>query len=374
VHLVSLETTSRLYAMKEVMKHAMLKQKKVLRVLTELEILATAHHPFIVTMYASFETTARFCFIMEYCAGGAFFKVLSRQPLKRLEEEAAKFYASEVLLALEYLHYLGFFYRDLKPENILMHGDGHIVLTDFDLSKQAHPVSPRMIHHHSTILEKVSKLLKPSTNCSRLSDFEIVDSEPVLLHETNSFVGTIEYLAPEVVNGANQTPAVDWWGFGILIFEMMTGTTPFRAEMISDTLTKIRTTEKIIWPRDVEVSSAGKKLVKKLLRRDVERRLGSINGASDIMADKWFANINFPVIRNETPPIIPPISDICVQNYDDYPNTPEKKVNKSLSTETERSTCIREMHGAHAVQLLASKSSRTVSSTVLNDVQNQADG
>jgi protein-serine/threonine kinase len=149
-----------------------------------------------------------------------------------------------------------------------------------------------------------------------LSDFEIVDSEPVLLHETNSFVGTIEYLAPEVVDGSNQTPAVDWWGFGILIFEMMTGTTPFRAQMISDILTNIRTTEKISWPRDVEVSSAGKKLVGKLLRRDVERRLGSVNGASDIRADKWFANINFPVIRNETPPIIPQLSDIYLQHYD----------------------------------------------------------
>jgi serine/threonine protein kinase len=87
------------------------------------------------------------------------FSVLARQPNKRLQEHAAKFYAAEVLLALEYLHYLGFFYRDLKPENILMRDSGHIALTDFDLSKQAQAVSPKMIEHQRTALEKLSNLL-----------------------------------------------------------------------------------------------------------------------------------------------------------------------------------------------------------------------
>jgi serine/threonine protein kinase len=338
VHLVALEGTDKIYAMKEVMKQVMLRQNKALRVLTELEILATAHHPFIVTMYASFETTARFCFIMEYCSGGAFFKVLLRQPMKRLSEDAVRFYAAEVLLALEYLHYLGFFYRDLKPENILMHGSGHIVLTDFDLSKHAQPVAPKMIHHNPGMRGRVSKLLgKQGTSNSRLSEVDIVDSEPVLLHETSSFVGTIEYLAPEVVNGSNQTPAVDWWGFGILIFEMMTGTTPFRALMVSDILINIQTADKIIWPRDVSVSTSGKRIVKKLLRRHVEKRLGAINGASDIKATKWFAGVNFAMIRNETPPIIPTpsqeVSNCSLEPHD----VPEPASNQPLLAASEES-------------------------------------
>lgn len=175
---------------------------QVKRVMTEREILATVNHPFIVTMYASFQTVRRLCFVMEYCAGGEFFRVLQKQPKKRLSEDAARFYAAEgthrpsssrldldslhldretwshtrsstvfcglalwlprfrflynaVTLALEYLHHMGFIYRDLKPENILMRSNGHIALTDFDLSKQAHPVSPRVIATQLNFLNRV---------------------------------------------------------------------------------------------------------------------------------------------------------------------------------------------------------------------------
>lgn len=94
-------------------KEEMISRNKVKRVLTEREILATANHPFIITMFASFQTSSRLCFVMEYAAGGEFFKVLQRQPNKRLREDAARFYAAEVTLALEYLHHMGFIYRDL---------------------------------------------------------------------------------------------------------------------------------------------------------------------------------------------------------------------------------------------------------------------
>lgn len=159
VYLVVLRGTDMVYAMKELTKEDMIKRDKVLRVMTEREILASANHPFIVTMYATFQTSTRLCFVMDYCAGGEFFNVLARQPNKRLQESAAKFYAAEVLLALEYLHYLGFFYRDLKPENILMRDTGHIALTDFDLSKQAKAVSPQMIEHQRSIRDKLTVLM-----------------------------------------------------------------------------------------------------------------------------------------------------------------------------------------------------------------------
>lgn len=159
VYLVVLRGTDMVYAMKELTKEDMIKRDKVMRVMTEREILASANHPFIVTMYATFQTSTRLCFVMDYCAGGEFFNVLERQPNKRLQESAAKFYAAEVLLALEYLHYLGFFYRDLKPENILMRDSGHIALTDFDLSKQAKAVSPQMVERQRSVLQKLSLLV-----------------------------------------------------------------------------------------------------------------------------------------------------------------------------------------------------------------------
>lgn len=285
VYLVLLRGTDRLYAMKQLTKEDIFSRNKIQRVMTEREILATASHPFIVTMYASFQTTHRLCFVMEYCAGGEFFRVLQRQPQKRLRESAARFYAAEVVLALEYLHHVGFIYRDLvrwrlacvgvhlsvecwlggfagtlpgsfhgswcnlfscvsplqlacfpgpfysqphslssrlsgwrslthppcslwmartfpqqKPENILMRANGHIALTDFDLSKQAHAVSPRVVQQQLSLMDKMKHLAlsKGSRASSALNLLDIVDSEPVLSVSTTSFVGTEEYISPEV--------------------------------------------------------------------------------------------------------------------------------------------------------------------------------
>mmetsp|Transcript_7245 Transcript_7245/g.22081 ORF Transcript_7245/g.22081 Transcript_7245/m.22081 type:complete len:459 (-) Transcript_7245:409-1785(-) len=309
VYLVLLKSHNKLYAMKVLTKEEMIARNKVKRVMTEREILATVNHPFIVTMYASFQTKDRLCFVMEYCAGGEFFRVLQKQPKKRLKEEATRFYAAEVTLALEYLHHMGFIYRDLKPENILMRESGHIALTDFDLSKQARAVSPRVIQQHLKFMDRLKGTFAMKKSDSKLTMLDIVDSEPVLPYQTNSFVGTEEYIAPEVVNGSGQTSAVDWWTLGILIFEMLTGTTPFKGSYADETFSNIVNTN-IKWPDDVEVSNDCKQIVKKLLRREPEKRLGAENGASDIRKQKWFGNhINMNLIRNQTPPIKPNIRD-----------------------------------------------------------------
>jgi protein-serine/threonine kinase len=262
----------------------MKKRNKVNRVLTEREILATTNHPFIVTLYYSFQSQKCLYFVMSYCSGGAFFNMLQTRPQKCLTEKEAKFYAAEVLLGLEYLHMMGFIYRDLKPENILIHETGHIMLTDFDLSK--HCLS------QATIVEHIMKTT--------------VSVEPKGM--TNSFVGTPEYVAPEVINGQGHTSAVDWWTYGVLIFEMLFGTTPFKGTDNDDTFNhiihaKLKFPEHKISP----VSSDCKGLIKKLLRPDYKKRLGSENGAADIKASKFFKDINWSLIRNLTPPIIPPV-------------------------------------------------------------------
>jgi protein-serine/threonine kinase len=142
---------------------------------------------------------------MDFCGGGEFFAALRRLPgtVKALPEAHARFYAAEVLLGMEYLHMMGIIYRDLKPENILLHSSGHIMLTDFNLSKQC----------------QVPTQAKVIRNMFGREDQTKIDVKPNLV--TNSFVGTEEYVAPEVISGNGHTSAVDWWTFGILLYEML---------------------------------------------------------------------------------------------------------------------------------------------------------
>ncbi|KAA8496839.1 Serine/threonine-protein kinase nrc-2 [Porphyridium purpureum] len=313
VYLVYLKEHNKLYAMKVLTKEEMIKKRRVKHVMTEREILATVNHPFIISMYASFQTSTRLCIIMEYAQGGEFFRILQTLPKKRLPEAATMFYAAEVILALEYLHHLGFIYRDLKPENILMRKSGHIALTDFDLSLQGEAMAPLCVVRPNRLIDRVkagSFSLKRAGSGSKLSTMDIVDQEPRMLVQSRSFVGTEEYLAPEVVKHQVQSSAVDWWTLGILIYEMMTGSTPFKGRSSNQTLKNITGTD-IHWPSDVRASNHVKDLVRKLLQRDPERRLGRREGASEIKREKWFVHhkMNFDLIRNQLPPILPKMRD-----------------------------------------------------------------
>lgn len=159
VYLVRMIGSNLLYAMKVMDKKNQLNPTRVKRVLTERDILATVNHPFIVNMYATFQTTEHLCFVMEYCAGGTLDATLRKHPRGRFPEETVRFYATEVVIALEYLHHLGYIYRDLKTENILIRGDGHIALADFDLCKTAKASSPKVIPKEQSFTEKVRSTL-----------------------------------------------------------------------------------------------------------------------------------------------------------------------------------------------------------------------
>ena len=221
----------------------MIKRNKIKRALAEQEILATSNHPFIVTLYHSFQSEDHLYLCMEYCSGGEFFRALQTRPNKCVGEEDARFYAAEVTAALEYLHLMGFIYRDLKPESkyiaslsaataltstdILLHQSGHIMLSDFDLSKQSDSGgAPTMI--------------LGTRNGSTSSGYPLVDTKSCIADfRTNSFVGTEEYIAPEVIKGDGHTSAVDWWTLGILIYEMLFGTTPFKGKNRNATFANI---------------------------------------------------------------------------------------------------------------------------------------
>ncbi|KAJ2705132.1 serine/threonine protein kinase, AGC [Coemansia sp. IMI 203386] len=292
VYLVRQKESGKLYAMKVLSKAEMIKRNKIKRVLAEQEILATANFPFIVTLYHSFQSDERLYFCMDYCIGGEFFRVLQSRPGKCLPEEDAKFYAAEVTCALEYLHLSGFIYRDLKPENILLHETGHIMLTDFDLSKQSDPPgTPTVLKNSSFFYTLPSVDTRACTAGLR----------------TNSFVGTEEYIAPEVIKGVGHSSAVDWWTLGILIFEMLFGSTPFKGSNRNATFRNILKSD-IVFPAPPThqaISTQCKALVRRLLTKNDKKRLGSRAGAADIKLHGWFKNITWALLRHRTPPILP---------------------------------------------------------------------
>ncbi|KAB5593854.1 Protein-serine/threonine kinase [Ceratobasidium theobromae] len=292
VYLVREKKSDKLFAMKVLSKKEMIARKKIKRALAEQEILATANHPFIVTLYHSFQSDDYLYFCMEYCAGGEFFRALQTRPGKCLPEDDARFYAAEVTAALEYLHLMGFIYRDLKPENILLHQSGHIMLSDFDLAKQSGSPGGRA----ATIAH-----LEPN-------GVPLVDTKSCTANlRTNSFVGTEEYIAPEVIENSGHTSAVDWWTLGILIYEMITATTPFKGSNRNATFQNVMKLP-VAYPENVKISLQGRDIIVRLLDKSEATRLGSQSGASEVKQHKWFAKLNWGLLRNQRPPIQPAMS------------------------------------------------------------------
>ncbi|GLT71993.1 hypothetical protein SLA2020_439680 [Shorea laevis] len=289
VHLVELCGTGLSFAMKAMDKSIMLNRNKVHRACAEREILDKLDHPFLPALYASFQTKTHVCLITDYCPGGELFLLLDRQPTKVLKEDAVRFYAAEVVVALEYLHCQGIIYRDLKPENVLLQSDGHVSLTDFDLS---------------CLTSCKPELLIPSTN-EKNKKKQKVQQNPIFMAEpmraSNSFVGTEEYIAPEIITGAGHTSAVDWWALGILLYEMLYGYTPFRGKTRQKTFANILQKD-LKFPGRIPVSLHAKQLMYRLLHRDPKNRLASREGADEIKRHPFFRGVNWALVRCMNPP------------------------------------------------------------------------
>lgn len=289
VHLVELCESGQYFAMKAMEKGMMLNRNKVHRACAEREILDMLDHPFLPALYASFQTKTHICLITDYCPGGELFMLLDRQPTKVLKEDAVRFYAAEVLVALEYLHCQGIIYRDLKPENVLLQSNGHVSLTDFDLS---------------CLTSCKPQLLIPETN-EKKKKHQKRQEAPIFMAEpmraSNSFVGTEEYIAPEIITGAGHTSAVDWWALGILLYEMLYGYTPFRGKTRQKTFTNILHKD-LKFPGSIPASLQAKQLMYRLLHRDPKNRLGSREGANEVKNHPFFRGVNWALIRGMKPP------------------------------------------------------------------------
>ncbi|KAB2081011.1 hypothetical protein ES319_A05G103900v1 [Gossypium barbadense] len=288
VHLVELCGTGLYFAMKAMDKGIMLNRNKAHRACAEREILDMLDHPFLPALYASFQTKTHICLIMDYCPGGELFMLLDRQPMKVMKEDAVRFYAAEVVVALEYLHCQGIIYRDLKPENVLLQDNGHVALTDFDLSCLTSCKPQLLIPAADEKIKRQKGQPKP-----------VFMAEP--MRASNSFVGTEEYIAPEIITGAGHTSAVDWWALGILVYEMLYGYTPFRGRTRQKTFANVLRKD-LKFPRSTQVSLHAKQLIFRLLDRDPKSRLGWREGANEIKRHPFFKGVNWALVRCMNPP------------------------------------------------------------------------
>ncbi|XP_047336405.1 serine/threonine-protein kinase WAG1-like [Impatiens glandulifera] len=284
-----------------------LSSKKLSHVKTEAEILSMLDHPFLPTLYAHLEVSHYTCLLIDYCPNGDLHSLLRRQPENRLPIESVRFYAAEVLVALEYLHSLGIVYRDLKPENILLREDGHIMLSDFDLGFKS-DVQPRLESQRRQRCRRRQNCLFPEKN-NKEEELVITKfvAEPTTAY-SRSCVGTHEYLAPELVTGVGHGNGVDWWAFGIFLYEMLHGTTPFKGGSKEVTLRNIASNRGVMFRPEDELLHAGKNmgdardLIEKLLVKDPKRRMGCIMGATDIKEHPFFNGVKWPLIRMYKPP------------------------------------------------------------------------
>ncbi|XP_042501740.1 protein kinase PVPK-1-like [Macadamia integrifolia] len=362
VYLSELSGTRSYFAMKVMDKAALVSRKKLLRAQTEREILQSLDHPFLPTLYSHFETEKFSCLVMEFCPGGDLHALRQRQPGKYFPEHAARFFVAEVLLALEYLHMLGIIYRDLKPENVLVRDDGHIMLSDFDLSLRC-AVCPTLVKSSNTEMNSgknsgycaqpscieptciiqpsciqpacfvprflSSKSKKEKKTKPKIEVYNQVSPLPELIAEPTSarsmsFVGTHEYLAPEIVKGEGHGSAVDWWTFGIFLYELLFGKTPFKGSANRATLFNV-VGQPLRFPESPTVSFAARDLIRGLLVKEPQHRLAYRRGATEVKQHPFFQSVNWALIRCTNPPGVPKPFMVDLPEKSDVPKAPKNE-------------------------------------------------
>uniref|UniRef100_A0A8C5ENU5 protein kinase C n=1 Tax=Gouania willdenowi TaxID=441366 RepID=A0A8C5ENU5_GOUWI len=284
VLLVRLKKDDHVYAMKVVKKELVHDDEDIDWVQTEKHVFEQAStNPFLVGLHSCFQTESRLFLVIDYVNGGDLMFHMQRQ--RKLPEEHARFYASEICIALNFLHEKGIIYRDLKLDNVLLDHDGHIKITDYGMCKEG---------------------IRPGDT-------------------TSTFCGTPNYIAPEILRGEDYGFSVDWWALGVLMFEMMAGRSPF--DIITDNpdmnteeyLFQVILEKPIRIPRSLSVKAAS--VLKGFLNKDPKERLGCQvqTGFIDIKAHTFFRAIDWDLLEKKemTPPFKPQISDeYGLENFD----------------------------------------------------------
>ncbi|KAJ7201395.1 kinase-like protein [Mycena pura] len=331
VLLVKHKTSSDLYALKAITKRHVLAHQELQHTLTEQAVLkrmaAENKDPFVVKLWWSFHDKENLFLVMDFHPGGDLATQLARWG--RLGRDRARFYAAEIVEGVEGLHAAGVIYRDLKPENILIGGDGHIVLTDFGLSKEfprrtsattapPTPTSGREPFGSSSsgALPATPPWMRPEKGGELAAGWPGQPNGQVA-DKTTTFCGTAEYLAPEVIQGLQYSYEVDWWSFGTMLYEMLTGITPFWANNHSDMYIRVLQDE-LQFPDDRAMDQDTKSLIRGLLQRNPALRICEPR----IKRHPYFSMIDWSHVyyKRYIPPYIPPIDPSNAsdtQNFDD---------------------------------------------------------
>ncbi|XP_067631281.1 serine/threonine-protein kinase N isoform X6 [Eurosta solidaginis] len=278
VILSQLRSNNEYFAIKALKKGDIIARDEVESLLSEKRIFEVANamrHPFLVNLYACFQTEQHVCFVMEYAAGG---DLMMHIHTDVFSEPRAVFYAACVVLGLQYLHENKIIYRDLKLDNLLLDTDGYVKIADFGLCKEGMGFGDR----------------------------------------TGTFCGTPEFLAPEVLTETSYTRAVDWWGLGVLIFEMLVGESPFPGDDEEEVFDSI-VNDEVRYPRFLSLEAIA--IMRRLLRKNPERRLGSSErDAEDVKKQAFFRSISWDdlLLRKVKPPFVPTINHLeDVSNFDE---------------------------------------------------------
>ncbi|XP_042896261.1 serine/threonine-protein kinase N2 isoform X2 [Parasteatoda tepidariorum] len=278
VILSKFKNTGEYFAIKALKKGDIIARDEIESLMAERRIFKIANsirHPFLVNLFACFQTQTHVCFVMEYACGG---DLMMHIHTDIFPEPRAVFYASCVVLGLQYLHENKIIYRDLKLDNLLLDSEGYVKIADFGLCKEGMGYGDR----------------------------------------TGTFCGTPEFLAPEVLTETSYTRAVDWWGLGVLIYEMLVGESPFPGDDEEEVFDSI-VNDEVRYPTFLSLESIA--IMRRLLRKNPERRLGaSERDAEDVKKQAFFRNIHWDdlLMRKVKPPFVPIVKGAeDVSNFDE---------------------------------------------------------
>lgn len=323
VALVRKKDVGQLYAMKTLRKSDVLQRNQVAHVKAERDILAEADNEWVVKLYYSFQDKDNLYFVMDYVPGGDLMGLLIKFEI--FEEELARFYIAELVLAIESVHKMGFIHRDIKPDNILIDREGHIKLTDFGLctgfrwTHNSKYYQKDGCHPRQGSMEVVLK--DNQCSCDQPKPLEVKQQEQKQRCLAHSLVGTPNYIAPEVLLRTGYTRCCDWWSVGVILYEMLVGQPPFYAPHPAETQFKV-----IHWRENLHIpqnklSFASTDLILNLLT-DPKERLGN-HGTEEIKHHPFFEKIKFNGLRQQTAPYAPTIRHATdTSNFD--PVDPEK--------------------------------------------------